>query len=108
MIATPDVIDRYRRAADARDFDALAACFTEEATASDEGHPYSGRDEIRDWRAAVVAKWTYTTTVTASRQVSDDRYDVDIHIAGNFPGGEADLTEAFTLRDGLIEHLAIA
>jgi uncharacterized protein (TIGR02246 family) len=108
MSATPDVITRYLRAADEQDFDALAACFAEDGTAVDEGETYVGRDAIRGWREAVVSKYTWTTTVTGTHRVGDDRYNVDVHLAGDFPGGEADLTEAFTLRDGLIEHLAIA
>jgi uncharacterized protein (TIGR02246 family) len=108
MSATPDVITRYLRAADDQDFSALAECFTEDGTAIDEGATHVGRDAIRAWREAVASKFTFTTTVTGTERVGDDRYNVDVHLVGDFPGGEADLTEAFTLRDGLIEHLAIA
>jgi uncharacterized protein (TIGR02246 family) len=108
MTATPDVIIRYLKAADDQDFEALAACFTEDGVALDEGETHVGREAIRRWREGTVAKWTYTTTVTATERVRDDRFNVAVHVEGDFPGGTAELVEAFTLRDGLIEHLAIA
>jgi len=108
MSATPDVITRYLRAADEQDFEALAGCFTEDGTAIDEGETHVGRDAIRRWRESVVAKYTYTTTITGAERLADDRFHVDVHLVGDFPGGEVDLTEDFTLRDGLIERVAIA
>ena len=71
MSATPDVIARYLEAADRQDFEALAACFTEDGTAVDEGETYVGREAIRRWRESVVSKYTYTTTVTATERVGD-------------------------------------
>lgn len=108
MSATPEVIARYLRAADEQDVAALADCFTTDGVAIDEGRSYAGRDAIRAWRESVNSQYTYTTTVTRTERVGDARFNVDIHLVGDFPGGEVDLTEAFTLRDGLIEHLAIA
>jgi uncharacterized protein (TIGR02246 family) len=107
MSATPDVIARYLRAADEKDFQALAACFTEDGSVVDEGNTYVGREAIRRWRKGTVAQWTYTTTVTGTEQVAGDRYDVAIHLEGDFPGGEVDLTQSFTLSDGLIGSLVI-
>jgi uncharacterized protein (TIGR02246 family) len=108
MSATPEVITRYLRAADEQDFATLAECFTPDGVAIDEGQSYVGRDAIRGWRESVISRYTYTTTVTATERVGDDRFDVDVHLVGDFPGGQASLTEAFTVRDGLIAHLAIA
>ena len=71
MTATPDVIARYLQAADEQDFAALAACFTEDGIALDEGESHVGRDAIRRWREAVGAKYTYTTTVTGSERVGE-------------------------------------
>ena len=107
MSATPEVIARYLRAADEKDFQALAACFTEDGSVVDEGKTYVGRDAIRGWREGTVAQWTYTTTVTGTEQVAGNRYDVAIHLEGDFPGGEVDLTQAFTVSDGLIGHLVM-
>jgi uncharacterized protein (TIGR02246 family) len=107
MNATPAVITRYLRAADDKDFHALAACFTEDGSVVDEGKTYVGRDAIRRWREGTVAQWTYTTAVTGTEQVAGDRYEVAIHLEGNFPGGEVDLTQTFTMSDGLIGRLVI-
>jgi ketosteroid isomerase-like protein len=108
MTDTPEVVARYLRAADDQDFAALAACFTEDGVALDEGRTHVGRAAIRRWREDVAARWTFTTTVTGCAHTGPGRFNVDVHIAGDFPGGEADLTQAFTLRDGLIERVAIA
>jgi ketosteroid isomerase-like protein len=107
MSATPEVIARYLQAADERDAAALVACFAEDGSVLDEGHTYAGRDAIRAWREDTATKWTYTTTVTGTEALGGDRFDVSIHLKGDFPGGEADLTQAFTLSDGLISRLAI-
>lgn len=107
MIATADVITRYLRAADEKDFQAMAACFTEDGSVGDEGRTYVGRDAIRRWRESTVAQWTYTTTVTGTEEVAGDRYEVAIRLQGDFPGGEVDLIQTFTLSDGLIGHLVI-
>jgi uncharacterized protein (TIGR02246 family) len=107
MNAIPEVITRYLRAADEKDFRTLAACFTEDGSVVDEGETYVGRDAIRRWREGTVAQWTYTTTVTGAEHVTGDRYDVGIHLEGNFPGGEVDLTQSFTVSDGLISRLVI-
>jgi alkylated DNA nucleotide flippase Atl1 len=45
--------------------------------------------------------------VRRSRALGDDRYVVFTRLAGNFPGGTADLANRFTLRDGLIAKLKI-
>jgi uncharacterized protein (TIGR02246 family) len=107
MNAIPEVITRYLKAADEKNSEALVACFTEDGSAVDEGNTYVGRDAIRDWRTDTVSKWTYTTIVTGTEQLAGDRYNVAIHLEGDFPGGEADLTQTFTLSDGLIAHLTI-
>jgi uncharacterized protein (TIGR02246 family) len=107
MTATPDVITRYLRAADEKDFQALAACFTEDGSVVDEGKTHVGRDAIRRWREGTVAQWTYTTTVTGTQRVASDHFAVAIHLEGDFPGGEVDLTQTFTVSDGLISQLVI-
>ncbi|WP_431937416.1 hypothetical protein [Micromonospora sp. RP3T] len=48
-----------------------------------------------------------TTELTAAAKLDDQHYDAVHHLAGNFPGGTADLHFRFTLRDGLIARLVI-
>lgn len=104
----PDVVARYLAAADAKDPKAVAACFADDGTVVDEGVTYTGRGEIEAWREQTLSKWTYTTTVTGSEPVSADRYRVRVHLSGDFPGGEADLTYDFMIAGGLIKGLRIA
>ena len=104
----PDVVTRYLAAADAKDPKAVAACFADDGTVVDEGVTYTGRDEIAAWREQTLGKWTYTTTVTGSEAIRADRYRVKVHLSGNFPGGEADLANDFTVAGGLITALRIA
>jgi ketosteroid isomerase-like protein len=103
----PDVITRYLRAADEKDAKTLAACFTADGTVLDEGVTYTGHDEIVGWREGALSKWTYTTAVLRTESVSDHEHLVFVHIEGNFPGGQADLTYRFILNDGLISALNI-
>jgi hypothetical protein len=106
-MTAPEIITRYLMAADTKDPAACAGCFTEDGTVLDEGVTYHGRGEIVRWREETLAKWTYTTTVTGSAPTGADEYRVTAHLEGDFPGGEADLTFGFTLRDGLIAALKI-
>ncbi len=105
--STPAIVDRYLTAAEQGDFTALADCFTEDGTVIDEGHTYQGRAAIVGWRESVASQWTYTTTVTGSESISVDEFRVAVHVEGNFPGGVADLTYRFALRDELIAALSI-
>jgi uncharacterized protein (TIGR02246 family) len=66
MTTTPEVISRYLQAADAKDTAAVAACFTEDGTVVDEGHTFTGRDEIIGWREKTISQWIYTTTIPAA------------------------------------------
>jgi hypothetical protein len=106
--ASPDVIRRYLRAADEGDHEALAACFTPAGFVIDEDTKYTGRDEIIRWRREIAGKYVYTSELTGTEAVDDTDYRAFIHIEGNFPGGVADLTYRFAVRDGAIESLNIA
>jgi ketosteroid isomerase-like protein len=103
----PEIIRRYLAAADAQDSAALAECFTTDGSVVDEEQTYVGRDAIRGWRDLIAGKFTYTTKVTGSEPGGPDTYRVRVHVEGDFPGGQADLTYSFELRDGLIAALHI-
>jgi ketosteroid isomerase-like protein len=103
----PEVVTRYLHAADTKDAKGCAECFTDNGTVLDEGVTYRGREEIQGWRETTLGKWTYTTEVTGSEPVTGDEYRVTVHVAGDFPGGQADLTYHFTLRNDLIADLRI-
>jgi uncharacterized protein (TIGR02246 family) len=103
----PDVVTRYLAAAEAEDPIALAACFTPDGTVLDEGHTYTGRDEIITWRNTIATQWTYTTQLIGSQAIAPDDYRITVHLEGDFPGGVVDLNYRFQLRDELIAALSI-
>ena len=111
-VQLPTIISRFFEASDARDVDAIVACFTDDAVVTDEGHTYRGRDEIRRWREDVNAAYEFTVEVLGDTPAgtTDDptRHDVTARLVGNFPGGTVDLVHRFELRDGLIATLHIA
>ncbi len=101
----PEPIAAYF-AADKRDPDAVARCFTAEATVTDEGHAYTGGDAIKAWKAAASAAFTYTVEPFALDQQGNLQV-VRSRVTGNFPGGTVDLQYRFRLERGLIASLEI-
>jgi ketosteroid isomerase-like protein len=108
----PTIISRFFDASDARDVDAIVACFTDDAVVTDEGRTHRGRDQIRQWRQDVNAAYEFTVEVLAGTPAGTagdlTRHDVTAHLEGNFPGGTVDLVHRFELREGLIASLHIA
>jgi ketosteroid isomerase-like protein len=104
---TPDIVTRYLAAADAKDPARVGACFAADGTVVDEGRTYTGPAQIQAWREALLGQFTFTTTVTGSASVSPQEHRVHVHVVGDFPGGEVDLTYCFTVRDDLITALVI-
>lgn len=107
METAPAAIVPFMDAAARRDYDALAACFTEDATVCDEGQTHSGRSEIRRWQEDTRAKWSYTVTIVGGQPGGENEYLVAVRLVGNFPGGRADLNYRFSMRDGLIGRLEV-
>lgn len=95
------------RAAARRDYEGLAACFTEDAVVQDEQRTHRGRSAIAEWQRETRRRWRYTLTVRGGHQVSARRYRVKAHLHGNFPGGDADVEYLFTTARGLISRLVI-
>jgi hypothetical protein len=104
---SPAVIRRYFVAADAGDNEALAACFTTDGLVVDEDQTFVGHDEIIRWRREVAGKFTYTSELTRTELGGENEHRAFVHIEGNFPGGQADLTYRFTLAGDLIAALTI-
>ena len=104
----PHAVQRFVDAAASRDFAAIAECFTDDATVTDEERTHRGRAEIRKWQEDGRKRWEYTFTVKDGKARGADGYVVRGHLSGNFPGGEADVEYDFTLRGGLISRLAIS
>jgi hypothetical protein len=104
--ALPDTIKTFMTALDARETDRALATLTADATVTDEGHDYTGHDDIGSWIAAAAIEYTYTAEFTGAT-TTDTMIDVGQHLEGDFPGGVADLHYRFTLAGALISRLVI-
>ena len=104
-ISLPEPISRYF-AADKTDGEAVAQCFSPDATVIDEGQSHQGRAAIVKWREDAVTKYTYTSKPFAMDS-EGGRTLVTSRLEGNFPGSPIDLTYAFTLDGDAIAKLEI-
>ena len=103
----PGTLDRYFAAQNAHDVDAMAACFTDEATVRDEGRLHAGRGAIRGWMTEVNARYAPTVEPLGRREDSGTA-EVVVRVAGTFPGSPIELTYRFAFApDGLIRSLEI-
>ena len=105
-IDLPDAIDAYFSSDKTGNAQAMAACFTQDATVVDEGNTYTGRDAIRQWMANASTQYTYTVEPF---DIAEDgqRTIVTSHLVGNFPGSPVDLRYFFVLRGDKIAGLEI-
>ena len=104
----PDVINGYFEADQRRDIDAIVALFTADGVVVDEGQTWRGVAAIRGWREGPASLYQYTTEVQAVERTGEGTYRVVGRLAGNFPGGTADLIWRFTLAGDRISRLEIA
>ena len=105
-VKLPEPVANYFTAANARDADAVAASFTEDAVVRDEGGVHRGRAAIRAWAEDAGRKYRFRAEVLKATE-SADQTIVTARVSGNFPGSPIDLTHRFKLADGLIAELAI-
>lgn len=101
----PEPIAAYF-SADRQNPDALARCFTAQATVKDEGQTHTGLDAIHAWKAAASARFAYTTEPFALKQ-NNGHHIVSGRVTGNFPGSPVNLHYRFRLERGLIASLEI-
>ncbi len=92
--------------ADKADGDAVAQCFTETATVTDEGRTYRGRAAIKQWKAEISAKFQYSCQPFACER-QDGKVVVTSRLAGNFPGSPLNLRFFFELAADKIATLEI-
>ncbi|WP_406434042.1 nuclear transport factor 2 family protein [Streptomyces sp. NBC_01589] len=103
----PEVITRYLTAHRAHDTASAVTTFTDDGTVIDDGNTYQGSAAIERWLDRSATEFTYTIHLTNAQETDTAHYIATHHLEGNFPGGTIDLRYRFTLRDDLIEHLAI-
>jgi hypothetical protein len=102
----PDPIKTFMTALDAREADRALTTLSLDAVVTDEGHTYTGRDEIGAWLTDSASEYTYTTEFTGAT-TTDTTVDVEQHLEGDFPGGVADLHYRFVIDGALISRLVI-
>lgn len=93
-------------AADRRDGDAVASCFTESGIVKDERETHRGRPAIAAWKANAATKYTYSCEPVALEDV-DGTTVVTCHLVGDFPGSPVDLRFFFQLQGDKIASLEI-
>jgi hypothetical protein len=86
--------------------DAVARCFTENATVEDEGQTYTGLAAIKRWKAETSRKYSYTSEAIVLQE-RDGKTVVTSRLTGNFPGSPVDLRFFFKLDGDKIASLAI-
>jgi hypothetical protein len=105
-VRLPQIIAKYFAADRERSADAVSDCFTIGAVVTDEGHTYTGRDAIRQWKADSSAKYTYSVE-PLSISTEGEQTTVVSHLAGDFPGSPVDLRYLFVLDGQKIAGLEI-
>lgn len=106
MLTLPEPIAAYF-AAQSQTPEALAQCFTPQASVMDEGRTYTGHEAIAAWKAAASAQYRYTTQPLAL-EPQEQFQVVRARVSGNFPGSPVDLHHCFRLDGNLIAALEIA
>jgi len=102
----PQPIATYMQATNARDTDALLACFTADAVVTDEGQEYHGEARIREWREKTNEQYHYTVAVIDVTE-GDNETVVTTQVSGNFDGSPVQLHYHFTLKGDKISVLSI-
>ena len=103
----PAVIRAYLPAHQARDVESAVTAFAADAVVTDEGRTHRGRAEIRAWLGSAGSGYTYTTDFVGASRAGAGRFDVVQHLAGDFPGGSADLHYRFVVDGASITRLVI-
>ena len=95
-----DLIDAQNRS----DSTAYVACFSKDATVTDEGKTYRGKEEIRNW----ISKTNETFEIVMKPQhYNEDQELLKAEISGNFPGSPVMLSYHFEFMNDKINSLII-
>jgi ketosteroid isomerase-like protein len=107
MTATlTEIVAAYVEAYNARNREAAAACFSEDALVHDEGKDHRGQKEIREWTRETIEKYQPVLTPWKG-EGSDRKAVVAMTVSGNFPGSPVTLSFHFTIENGRIAELSI-
>ena len=88
------------------DLEAAVNAFAADAVVKDEGHTYSGRQAIREWRVASRKMYDFVSE-PFDLFIRDDVVTVRANVCGNFPGSPVVLDYDFRLMAERIVELEI-
>ena len=103
----PGPIRAFLAAHVARDADTAISAFTPDAVVTDEGRTFRGTEEVLGFLRHSGSEFSYTTELTGAQRVDDEHWVAVNHLAGDFPGGVADLAYRFTMAGDRIAELVI-
>lgn len=103
----PEVVETYFDISNGGDASRLEACFSANATVTDEKRTHEGIEAIKSWKREARQTFTYQVEPI---EVSHDEgtLTVTARVTGNFPGSPVMLDHTFTLEEGRIGSLEIA
>lgn len=102
----PDNIEGLIKAQNDSDSTTFASYFTENATVSDEGSSYSGRNEIEQWIQRAFKKYSMLLKPIDFDQ-TDTSAVLTVEVTGSFPGSPAVMRYHLELDDTGIGGLRI-
>lgn len=102
----PNNIEGLIKAQNNLDSTTFAAYFTADATVSDEGSSYLGRDEIKDWIQEATEKYNMQLQPIDFNQ-DGSKGKLTVEVTGTFPGSPAIMQYHLELNEGLISSLKI-
>lgn len=102
----PNNIEGLIQAQNNSDSATFATYFTENATVSDEGSTYSGREAIEQWIQQAMQKYTMQLTPVNFNQ-SGTSGILTVEVTGSFPGSPAIMQYHLALDGALIRSLKI-
>lgn len=104
----PDAITAYQDAHDRHDAPVALSQFAHDAVVTDDGHTYTGTDEIDSFIRGAASEYTFTRTLIDAAEIAAGEWIVTNHLEGDFPGGTVDLRYRFRLDGDRIARLDIA
>lgn len=105
-ISLPLPIEKYVRAENSGDVEAIAECFAPNATVRDEGHLYEGVPAIKNWKARTKKKYNHTVT-PIEISTSNGNATLKARLAGDFLGSPVTANFHFALVNDQIASLLI-
>ena len=102
----PEAVAKYLEAANRFDATGAAACFTPHAIVRDEQKDHVGSTAIEHWISQTSLQYRPQATVVHA-QTTDDRLQMVVNVAGNFPGSPVELDYELRLQEGKIARLTI-